>query len=104
MARPSKKAALARKGGAISKNDEASAVGSTPPSPLSILGGAQAVPHYRHRHEEYVLVTQDDLREIRAFGWLQQSLFGVGSFFFSGAFWVFIQLLAQQEKFEFTAW
>jgi hypothetical protein len=101
MARPSKKSALAREGGALSKVYEATAVVAHPPS---IAGGAQAVPHYCDRHEEYELVTKDDLREIYAFGWLEKTLFGVGTFFFSGAFWLLIELMAHQEKFEFTAW
>src|SRR5262245_53097634 len=108
MARPSKKDTLARKGAAVSKAGEAIAVSDVTPPLFSIAGGlkegAKAVPYYHDRHEEYELVTRDDLREIRAFGWLQQSLFGVGAFFFSGAFWLLIQLLAQQEKVEFTAW
>jgi hypothetical protein len=66
--------------------------------------GAQAVPHYEDRHEDYILVTADDLREIRAFGWLQQSIFGTGAFFFSGAFWLFCEILSNQQKFEFTPW
>jgi hypothetical protein len=66
--------------------------------------GARVHPHYQDRHEEYVLVIRDDLREIRSLGWLQQSLFGVGTFFFSGAFWLMIELMAHQERFEFTAW
>jgi hypothetical protein len=69
--------------------------------------GARVHAKYYDRHEEYVPVTRDDLREIRAFGWMQQSLFGVGTFFFSGAFWVLVELLAHQEqagKYEFTAW
>lgn len=53
-------------------------------------------------------MTRDDLREVRALGWMQQSLFGIGSFLFSGAFWLVIELIAHQEeergKFELTAW
>jgi hypothetical protein len=48
-------------------------------------------------------VTRDDLHEIREFGWLQQSLIGVGAFF-CGAFWLLIELASHQEKFEFTVW
>jgi hypothetical protein len=66
--------------------------------------GARAYAHYQDRHEEYVLVIRDDLREIRSLGWLQQSLFGIGTFFFSGAFWLLIELMAHQERFEITAW
>jgi len=33
---------------------------------------------------------------------MEQSLFGVGAFFFSGAFWLVIELLAHE--FKFTAW
>jgi hypothetical protein len=51
-------------------------------------GGARAHAYYQDRHEEYILVTKDDFREIQAFGWIQQALFGIGTFFFSGAFWL----------------
>ena len=64
--------------------------------------GARAHPHYQDRHEEYMLVTREDLTEVRAFGWMQQSLFGAGTFFFSGAFWLIMELLAHELK--FTAW
>jgi hypothetical protein len=73
----------------------------------SVSEGAKAHPKYHDRHEEYVLVTRDDLREIRALGWTQQALFGAGTFFFSGAFWLFAELVAHEEqegKYEFTAW
>jgi hypothetical protein len=66
--------------------------------------GARAVAHYEDRHERYVLVTKDDLREIKGFGWLQQSLFGAGAFLFSGAFWLLINLLSEQTKYQFTSW
>lgn len=71
------------------------------------FSGAQAFAHYEDRHERYILMTRDDLREIRTFGWLQEAIFGVGMFFFSGAFWLLAELLAHEEKqpkFEFTAW
>src|SRR5262245_45129227 len=103
MARPSKKPTLARRGGAVFKAEEAAAVGD----PLFSIaeGGSKVVPHYRDRHVEYVPVTREDLREIWAFGWLEQTLFGVGTFFLSGAFWLLIELMATHEKkFEFTAW
>lgn len=48
-------------------------------------------------------MTRDELREIRAFGWLQQTLYGIGTFFFSGAFWLLVDLLAHQEHYGFTA-
>lgn len=60
--------------------------------------------HYQDRHEEYVPVAIDDLREIRALGPLQQSLFGVGTFFFSSPVWLLVSLIANQPKFAFTAW
>jgi hypothetical protein len=69
--------------------------------------GARAHAHYRDRHEEYVLVTRDDLREIKAFGWLQQALLTIGTFFFSGAFWLLAELAAHQEtegKSQITSW
>jgi predicted transporter len=49
-------------------------------------------------------VTKDDLREIKGFGWLQQGLFGSGTFFFSGAFWLLAELVSHNEKSEFTSW
>lgn len=49
-------------------------------------------------------MTRDDLREIRSLGWLQQSMFGVGTFLFSGAFWLFCSIVAEQKTFEFTSW
>ena len=45
-----------------------------------------------------------DLREIKTLGWVQQTLYGSGTFFFSGAFWLIIELMAHQEKFAFTPW
>jgi hypothetical protein len=49
-------------------------------------------------------VTRDDLREVRELGWLERALFGVGTFFFSGAFWLVFELLAHQDHTEFNAW
>ena len=49
-------------------------------------------------------MTRDDLREVKEIGWLQQALFGVGTFFFSGAFWLLMDILAHQEKYELNAW
>ena len=49
-------------------------------------------------------MTRDDLREVRAFGWMQQVLFGAGTSLFSGAFWLLMALLANEQHFEFTAW
>jgi hypothetical protein len=63
------------------------------------------VHHRIHdRTEEYVYVTRGDLRELLTYGWLHQSLTGVGTFFFSGAFWLLAELLAHQEHFIFTSW
>lgn len=70
-------------------------------------GGARVHPVYSDRHEEYALVTKDDLREFKAFSWMQESLLGCGVFFFSGAFWLLCELLAHQaetSKFELTPW
>jgi len=67
--------------------------------------GAQARPKYYDRHEEYVLVTKDDLREISSVGWLQEGAAAVGLFFVSGAFWLLMTLLAEHGKNkEFYAW
>lgn len=67
--------------------------------------GAQARPRYRDRHEEYVLVTEDDLREAGTVGWLQEGTAGVGLFFLSGAFWLLAALLAEHgNEPEFYPW
>ena len=66
--------------------------------------GAKTIARYRHRYEDYIPVTLDDLREIKGFGWLQQAMFGMGMFFFSGAFWLLMAILADQKKLEITPW
>jgi hypothetical protein len=67
--------------------------------------GAQAHPKYYDRHEEYVLVTRDDLREISSIGWLQEGAAGIGLFFFSGAFWLLLTLIAEHGRnAEFYSW
>jgi hypothetical protein len=111
MARPPRqgRAALRREPGAVqSEIGDAATIGSETASgsagSKSGLAGAQVHPKYHDRHEEYVLVTRDDLREVRELSWFQQGLFGVGAFFFSGAFWLLIELLAHQQKYEFDAW
>jgi hypothetical protein len=104
MGRP-KKTALVASGGTTAKAQQTESIeAAAKHRATGLQGGAQAVPHYRDRHEEYMLVTKDDLREIRALGWLQQTLFGAGTFFFSGAFWLLAELMSHQEHFEFTAW
>lgn len=68
-------------------------------------GNGGSIRHkIHHRYVEYVYVTRDDLREIRDGNALQQLLFGVGTFFFSGAFWLSLELLAHQERFAITPW
>ena len=66
--------------------------------------GARAFAHYEDHHESYKLVTQDDLREISGFGWIQQGLLSAGAFFFSGAFWLFAEKVSGQDKFQITPW
>jgi hypothetical protein len=66
--------------------------------------GAKVHNHYKLRHEEYVPVTRDDLREIQMYGWMHQLLFGVGSFLFSGAFWLLIELLIKEKFSDIVPW
>jgi hypothetical protein len=80
--------------GASGRRSESS---RSPTRPIS--AGAKVHAHYQDRHEEYIPVTKDDLQEVRTFGWLQQSLFGTGTFFFSGAFWLLMELLSREPKF-----
>lgn len=94
-------------GGTVSTSEHSANHSSRPPRPaLRAKGGegARVHAHYQDRHEEYVLVTRDDLREIRTFGWMQQVLFGIGMFLFSGAFWLLMELIANEQHFEFTLW
>jgi hypothetical protein len=68
-------------------------------------GNSGSIRHQVHdRYVEYVYVTPDDLRETREINALQEVLFGVGTFFFSGAFWLLLHLLAHQDRFAITAW
>ena len=57
-------------------------------------------------------MTQNDLAEASEFGLMQQLLTQVGMFFFSGAFWLLIDLIIKayeesqkpNSSFEFSAW
>jgi hypothetical protein len=53
---------------------------------------------HHHRDEDYFLVIRDDLKDAKAFGWMQQALYGVGTFLFSGAFWLLADLIANQDE------
>jgi hypothetical protein len=66
--------------------------------------GARVKHRYHDRTEDTIAVTHNDLREVRDLGAIHQTLFGVGMFFFSGAFWEIVRLASEQQKFEFTAW
>jgi hypothetical protein len=68
------------------------------------MGAETDVYRYEDSRGKYKLVTIDDLREVRGFGIAQQTLFGVGAFLFSGAFWEMFRTLAEQPHFEFTPW
>ena len=80
--------------------------GQAGPEQIGASGSVGARVHHRYhdRTEDTIAVTRDDLREIKAVGWIQQSFSTLGTFFFSGAFWLLFELMAHQEKFEFTAW
>ena len=55
--------------------------------------GARHIPHYLEQHEDYVPVNRPLLRELSSFGWLQEGCGAAGTFFFSGAFWLFFTML-----------
>ncbi len=55
-------------------------------------------------HCEYVLMTRSDILEAQTLGWFQQGLFGVGMFFFGGAFWLLVSLCATSPTGTFSAW
>jgi hypothetical protein len=83
----------------------------SPPSALKPKGargpGKGKINQLVHdRTDEYVYVTRDDLREVKTFGWLQQLLSSVGTFLFSGAFWLAATLLAEHwgESKKFVPW
>jgi hypothetical protein len=61
-------------------------------------GKGKVIPQYHSRIEEYAYVTQADLREAVSLGVLQQVLIQTGTFFFSGAFWLFIDLIIRQAE------
>lgn len=69
---------------------------------LSRGGGGKLNQKIHGRTDHYVYVTRNDLMEIGTFGWLHQSLFGVGMFFFSGAFWLAASILSEQKQFQIT--
>jgi hypothetical protein len=86
-----------QEGGSREPADQEAAISTRPEGPVRRAtggSGASAYPHYRDRHEVYILVTKDDLKETRILGWIQQTLFGIGTFFFSGAFWLLMELLS----------
>ena len=67
-------------------------------------GGSGGLHQKIHgRTEEYVYMNRNDLRELKTFGWLHESLIAIGTFFFSGAFWLAAEILSHQEHFTFTA-
>jgi len=57
--------------------------------------GARIHHDYQDRTEPTVGVTRDDLAEMRNLGTFQQLLFGIGSFLFSGAFWLVVTMLIE---------
>lgn len=75
----------------LSRMGMAGALGPTGSS----SSGAQHNPTYVHSTAEYVAVRRSDLREIAQFGWLEEGVGAAGVFFFSGAFWLALTLLAE---------
>ena len=54
---------------------------------------AKHVAHYADRHEDFVLVSRSNLKEISQLSLLQEGAGAVGMFFFSGAFWLLATIL-----------
>ena len=70
---------------------------NNPPSGIHTGGpdGARIDNHYIHRTEDAIAVRRSDLHEISKFGWLEEGCGASGVFFFSGAFWLLVTLLAE---------
>ena len=49
-------------------------------------------------------MTPSDLTDISKFGWLEYALSQTGGFFFAGALWQAVSILAAQDHFQFTPW
>lgn len=90
------------------KTSEPTAVSNTTEkkAPSRKAGGARHIAHYHDQHEDYIPVSRSLLRELSSFGWLQEGAGAAGMFFFSGAFWLLITLLAEHssELDQFAAW
>jgi hypothetical protein len=69
---------------------------------------AKVISRISDRVEDYALVTRGDLEAAVELGGLQQILTQVGTFLFSGAFWLLIELVVRESEkpqgFVFTAW
>jgi hypothetical protein len=50
---------------------------------------------YHDQYEDYVSMSRPLLRELSSFGWLQEWSGAGGMFFFSGAFWLLVAILAE---------
>jgi len=61
-------------------------------------GGAKHIARYHDRHEDYIPVSPQHLRELSTFGWLQEGAGAVGMFFFSGAFWLAVTVAFEHSK------
>ncbi|WP_139015779.1 hypothetical protein [Ensifer aridi] len=64
--------------------------------------GAVFTPNYLERQQDMVAVNRTDLEDILSFDGLAAFFTSSGLFFVSGAGWLLIDKLLQQEKFELT--
>lgn len=85
----------------MSDNDSFTNTGSNDTSehaePFAAAQGAFIETSYMVRQQRAIPVFENDLKDIKEFDGLQQGLFGVGVFFISGAMWLGVEDLTQQE-------
>jgi len=62
---------------------------------ITTPSGARHIPRYLDKHEEYVPVSRPLLRELSTLALLQEGVGAAGAFFFSGPFWLIINILVE---------
>jgi hypothetical protein len=102
-----------RAGGGIDKRAGGESELQSKRPPEKSEGGAsrsrkgKVIPRYHDRVEDYAYVTEADLKEAVDLSIVQQVMIQVGTFFFSGAFWLLAELIIREGKtdqFQFTPW
>jgi hypothetical protein len=71
-------------------------------------GRGKVTARFHDRTEDYCYITEGDLREVVEFGYLNQALIQAGTFFFSGGFGLFAELVVREadsgKRFSITPW